>query len=103
MDEQTVRTLSAQGRRTLVIAGFTAEVVVLQAALDAIAAGYVVYYVVDAVGSRSERTEAAAFRQIELAGGQPCSVMSLSTRLAPDFFRAPGSDVFATLQVLRQP
>jgi len=39
---------------------------------------------VDACGGKSERTEAAAFRQIEAVGG----VTTLATALAPDFYSA---------------
>nr|WP_285016868.1 isochorismatase family protein [Novosphingobium sp. fls2-241-R2A-195] len=88
------------GRKTLVISGYAAEVVVLQAVLDAVAAGYTVHYVVDAIGSKSARTEEAAFREMEEAGAIPTSVLSLTTRLTPDFFHSPGSETFAALQTL---
>jgi hypothetical protein len=97
MDPATVQAVARSGRRTLVIAGYAAEVAVLHAALDAIAAGYTVYYVVDCIGSASPRTEAAAFRELELAGAIPTSVLSLTTRLAPDFTSPPGSETFAAL------
>ncbi len=100
MDGPTTAALARAGRKTLVIAGYAAEVVVLQAVLDAIAAGYRVHYVVDAIGSMSARTEEAAFREMEGAGAMPTSVLSLTTRLTPDFFHAPGSETFAALQVL---
>lgn len=103
MDEPTAKALAANGRKTLFIAGYAAEVVVLQSALDAIAAGYTVYYVVDAIGGRSERTEDAAFREMERAGAIPASVISLVTRMTPDFFHAPGSEAFAALQPLLGP
>lgn len=96
----TVAALSATARRTLVIAGYAAEAVVLQSALDALAAGYQVLYVVDAVGSQSARTEGAAFRDIEAAGAVPTSVLSLATRLVNDFITSPGKEVFAALQPL---
>lgn len=100
MDPPTATALGAHGRRTLIVAGFAAEVVVLQATLDAIGAGYEVQCAVDAIGGLSERTEAAALRHAELAGAVPTSVLSLTTRLTPDFFRAPGSKTFAALRPL---
>lgn len=100
MDEPTKQALARTGCKTLVLAGYAAEVVVLQTVLDAIAAGYTVYYVVDAIGSKSARTEDAAFREMERAGAIPTSVLSLTTRLTPDFFHAPGSQTFAALQIL---
>jgi nicotinamidase-related amidase len=45
--------LSNHSRKTPVIAGFSAEVAVLHAGLDAIEAGYQVYVVVDAIGGHS--------------------------------------------------
>jgi Isochorismatase family len=96
-DPKTVAALGRSGRKTLVISGFAAEAVVLQSTLDAIGAGYKVYFVVDTIGSQSQRTEAAAFEKMEEAGAIPTSVLSLSTRLVRDFVSTPGSDVFAAL------
>ena len=45
--------------------------------------------------------EAAAFRQIEAAGGVTTSVVRLVTSLAPNFAAAPGQEAFAALQSLR--
>jgi hypothetical protein len=49
----------------------------------------------------SARTEDAALRQIEAAGGVTTSVVSLVTAMAPDFARDPGKNIFAALQALR--
>jgi nicotinamidase-related amidase len=87
-----VSALAENRRKVLVIVGFATEVAVLQGALDGIAAGYTVQVPVDGIGSRSERTEQAAIRQIERAGGVTTSVLSLVAKLAPDFSRAPGSE-----------
>lgn len=98
LDPATRDALAASGRKSLIVAGFATEVAVLNACLDAMAAGYAVLVPVDAVGGLSERTEAAALRQIERAGGVVTCVRSLTSRLAPDFAVPPGSDVFAILQ-----
>jgi Isochorismatase family len=103
MDVPTTSALAANGQKILVIAGFATEVVVLQATLDAIQAGYAVYYVADATGSQSERTEQAAFREMERAGAIATSVLGLTTRLEPDFFHSPGSETFAALLPLLHP
>lgn len=95
---ETAAALAKNGRKTIIIAGFAAEAVVLQAALDGLAAGYSVFYVVDAVGSASERTEGAAFREMENAGAVPTSVLSLSVRLVNDFITSPGKEVMTALQ-----
>ena len=97
-DRATQAAIEGHRRRILVIAGFAAEVVVLQAALDAIVAGHEVYFVTDAIGSQFERTEAAAFREMEAAGARPTSVLSFVTRLVPDFVGTPGKQVFAALK-----
>lgn len=99
-DRATLAALQATRRKTLVIAGYAAEVAVLHAAMDAIKAGYTVYYVVDCIGSPSPRTEDATFRELDQAGAIPTSVLSLTTRLAPDFFNPPGSQTIAALRPL---
>lgn len=96
-DPQTVAALARNNRKTLIVSGFAAEAVVLQAALDAIAAGYRTYYVVDAIGSQSDRTEAAAFSEMDRAGAIATSTLSLTTRLVPDFVGTPGAAVFRAL------
>jgi hypothetical protein len=101
LDPATAAALKGTGRKTLVISGFASEVVVLHAALDAIGAGYSVQLPLDAVGGMSERTESAALRQIERAGGVATSVWSLISRLEPDFQHPPGSEAFAAMQPLR--
>ena len=93
LDAPTVAAIEASGRKTLAICGFASEIVVLNTALSALAAGYSVHVLTDAVGGVSERTESAAFRQIENAGGTVSSVLSFASRLAPDFKSSPGSEV----------
>ena len=67
-DAGFVAALEATGRRTLVLAAYSAEAVVQFAGLDAIERGYRVVVALDSCGARSERTEAAALRRIERAG-----------------------------------
>ncbi|MEU6408021.1 isochorismatase family protein [Microbispora sp. NPDC046933] len=67
-------TVLSAGRPTLVIRGVTTEVVVLRTALDALAHGLDVQVLVDACGGIAARTEDAALRQIEAAGGVVTSV-----------------------------
>ena len=80
---------------------FATEAVVLHAVRDAIAAGYQAYLPVDACGGMSSRTEDAAFRQIEAAGGITTSVVTLVTALAPDFSTDLGGKAFGILKSLR--
>ncbi len=101
LDEATRAAIAATGRQHLVIAGFATEAVVLHGVRDAIAAGYRAYVPVDACGGMSSRTEDAAFRQIEAAGGVTTSVVTLVTALAPDFSTDLGGKAFGILQSLR--
>jgi nicotinamidase-related amidase len=99
-DARLVAALQANNRPALVIAGFASEVVVLHAALDAIKAGYEVLLPLDAIGSLSARTEAAAIRQVERAGGTATSVASLVTMMQPDFHTQVGSRVIEAVRGL---
>jgi Isochorismatase family len=90
LDVATVEALVPTGRKSLVVAGFASEVVVVHAVRSAIDAGYRVYVPVDACGGMSSRTEDAAFRQIEAVGGVTTAVVGLVAAFAPDFSRSPG-------------
>ncbi|AVF38155.1 hypothetical protein BV494_24095 (plasmid) [Rahnella sikkimica] len=103
MEPRLVDALGAYKRKTLVVAGYATEVAVLQTALGALKAGYTVYVVMDVTGSRSERTEDAAVRQMEMAGAIPTSVLAIAAQLAPDFSRTPGSEVLLTFDSLSPP
>src|SRR4029077_1704635 len=100
-DEATRAAIAATGRQHLVIAGFATEVVVLHAVRDALAAGYRAHVPVDACGGMSSRTEDAAFRQIEAAGGITTSVVTLVTAMVPDVSTDLGREVIESLQTLR--
>ena len=100
LDPSVSGTLLGHSRKTLVIAGFSAEVAVLHTGLDAIEAGYQVYVVVDAIGGHSHRTEQASLNQLERAGAKPISATSLLSSFAADFSKAPGSDVLKDIIAL---
>jgi nicotinamidase-related amidase len=100
-DEATRAAIAATGRQYLIIAGFATEAVVVHSVCDAIAAGYRVYLPVDACGGMSSRTEDAALRQIEAAGGVTTSVVTLVTAMVPDISTDLGREVFEALQTLR--
>jgi nicotinamidase-related amidase len=101
LDPQTREAIDAIKRPVLVIAGFAMEAVVLNTALSALESDYQVQVPVDACGGLSARTEDAALRQIEAAGGVTTSVVSLVTAMAPDAAQEPGRNTMAALQALR--
>ena len=101
LDQDTVDTLAGNNRQVLLLSGFAIEATVFHAALDGIKHGYKVVVIVDACGGMSERTEQAAFRQIEAAGGVITSVVSLATTLAPDFTTDLGKQTFSLIQRIR--
>ncbi|WP_433348919.1 isochorismatase family protein [Microtetraspora malaysiensis] len=87
----------SMSRPTLVICGVTTEMVVLRTALDAIEGGMAVQVLVDACGGIARRTEEAALRQIEAAGGVVTSVASFATDMVRDFTTPTGRQVIAAL------
>ena len=101
LDRETSSALAANGRKTLLLAGFATEVVVLQAALHALAEGYRVLVMVDACGGMSEATEGAAMDHMRAAGALPSSVVSVGTTLSPDFTTKQGHQMFEIVQTLR--
>ena len=100
-DEATKNVLAKSRRKVLIIGGIATEAMVLHAVLDARAQGYEVLVPVDVCGGTSERTEQAALRQIVAAGAITTSVVSIATRLAPDFTTDSGKELFHIVQRLR--
>jgi len=68
-----VKTVRATGRKTLIIAGVWTSVCVMFPALDAKAAGYKVYAVIDASGDPSELTSRTTLARFAQAGVVPTS------------------------------
>jgi len=102
-DEATKNLLAQPKRKVLIIGGFATEAVVLHAVLDARAQAYEVLVPVDVCGGLSERTEQAALRQITDAGAITNLVVSIATKLAPDFTTDLGKELFNIVQGLRLP
>ncbi|MFC9325149.1 isochorismatase family protein [Kitasatospora sp. NPDC057015] len=99
-DEAVRRAIDAQRRGTLALCGVLTEIVVLHTALAALEAGYAVQVLVDACGGISDRTEQAALRQIEAAGGRVTSVAGFAADLVRDFTTPVGREVVAGLHDL---
>jgi nicotinamidase-related amidase len=72
-----VKAIRATGRRTLIMAGVWTSVCVMFPALDAKAAGYKVYAVIDASGDPSEMASRASVARFAQAGVVPTSANSV--------------------------
>ena len=75
------------GRKKLVIAGLWTEVCVAFPTLDALRAGYEVYFVVDAIGGVSRVAHESAVQRMIQAGATPISVLGLACELQRDWAR----------------
>ncbi|MDB9677568.1 hydrolase, partial [Acinetobacter baumannii] len=73
-DTEFKEAVKATGRRKLIMTALWTEACLTFPALDALAEGYEVYVVVDAVGGTSVAAHEAALRRIEQAGGKMISV-----------------------------
>ncbi len=92
--------VAATGRRSLLIAGVASEVVVLHAAVAARESGMAVFVLLDACGGFSARTEDAAIREIERAGGVATSVASFATGTVEEFGTSDGQAAMKALRSL---
>ena len=101
LDPATRAALASNRRRVVVLVGFALEAVVVLTARALVEAGYAVVVAVDGCGGMSARTEEAALKDIEAAGGVLTSVVSLAVGWAPDFTTAQGKQMFAIVQQLR--
>ncbi|MGS1015600.1 hydrolase [Allosphingosinicella humi] len=85
------------GRKKLIMTALWTEACLTFPALDALAEGYEVYVVVDAVGGTSVAAHEAALRRIEQAGGKMISVPQLFCELQRDWKRSETVPAFIDL------
>ena len=97
-NEDFVRTVRATGRHTLIIAGVWTSVCVAFPALDAKAAGYNVYAVLDASGDPSEFTSRITMARLAQAGVVPTSANAVMCEFQRHWNR-PNNEAFAALYV----
>ena len=101
-DADFVAAVRATGRRKLIMAALWTEVCLVHPALDALAEGYEVYPVVDAVGGTSRTAHEAGLTRLVQAGAQPTSWVQLICELQRDWNRAetvPGfSEILFTVE-----
>lgn len=94
---QTRDAIINTGRKTLLIAGVTTEIIVQHSALSGLARGLEVQIVVDACGGLSERTENAALQRLTQSGAITTSVISVAGQLAGDFTQPKGQQALGIL------
>jgi nicotinamidase-related amidase len=91
-----VKTVQETGRKTLIIAGVWTSVCVMFPALDAKAAGYNVYAVIDASGDPSEMASRVTVSRLAQAGIVPTSANAVLCELQRTWNRSDAAD-FARL------
>ncbi len=89
--------VQATGRRKLIMTALWTEACLTFPALDALAEGYEVYVVADAVGGTSVAAHEAALRRIEQAGGKLISVPQMFCELQRDWNRSETVPAFMNL------
>jgi nicotinamidase-related amidase len=87
-DQDFVSAVRATGRKKLIMAALWTEVCLVHPALDALAEGYEVYPVVDAVGGTSRHAHQAGLLRLVQAGAKPTSWVQLICELQRDWNRA---------------
>jgi len=92
-NELFVKTVRETGRKTLIIAGVWTSVCVMFPALDAIAAGYKVYAVIDASGDPSEMASRTTLARFAQAGVVPISANAVLCELQRTWNRPDAAEV----------
>src|SRR5687767_11156839 len=85
-------------RKKLILAGLWTEVCVAFPALDAIADGYQVYVVADAIGGVSHVAHESAMQRMIQAGAVPITVLGLACELQRDWGRPDAERLRATMR-----
>ena len=88
-----VAEVEATGRKTLVMAGVWTSVCVMFPALDARAAGYDVYAVIDASGDPSEMTSRVSLARFVQGGVKPTSTNALLSELHRTWARPEAAEL----------
>lgn len=101
-NEAFVAQVRSTGRKTLVMAGVWTSVCVMFPALDAVAAGYQVYAVIDASGDPGEMASRVSVARFVQGGVQPTSTNALLSELHRTWAR-PEAAALAQLYALVAP
>jgi nicotinamidase-related amidase len=92
-NEAFVAQVRSTGRKTLVMAGVWTSVCVMFPALDAIAAGYDVYAVIDASGDPSEMASRVSVARFVQGGVKPTTTNALLSELHRTWARPEAADL----------
>lgn len=92
-NEDFVAQVRSTGRKTLVMAGVWTSVCVMFPALDAIAAGYDVYAVIDASGDPSDMASRVSLARFVQGGVKPTSTNALLSELHRTWARPEAADL----------
>ena len=96
-DEDFVAAVRATGRKKLIMVALWTEVCLVFPALDAMAEGYEVYPVVDAVAGTSVEAHRAGLERLVQAGAKPTSWVQLICELQRDWNRVETVPGFAEI------
>jgi nicotinamidase-related amidase len=88
-----VAQVEATGRKTLIMAGVWTSVCVMFPALDAVAAGYDVYAVIDASGDPSEMASRTSLARFVQGGVKPTSTNALLSELHRTWARPEAAEL----------
>jgi nicotinamidase-related amidase len=92
-NEMFVKTVRETGRKTLIMAGVWTSVCVMFPAIDAVAAGYKVYAVIDASGDPSEMASRTTLARFAQAGVVPISANAVLCELQRTWNRPDAAEV----------
>ena len=92
-NELFVKTVRETGRKTLIIAGVWTSVCVMFPALDAVAAGFKVYAVIDASGDPSEMASRTSIARFAQAGVVPTSANAVLCELQRTWNRPDAAQI----------
>ena len=98
--EQARNKVAAAGRKILAIGGVSSEIAILHTVLDARREGYEVHLLMDCCGGLSDRSEAAALKQMEAAGAVASNVSSFFTSLIDDMTSNAGRTLMGAIAKL---
>lgn len=96
-DVEFRKAVEGTGRKKLIMTALWTEACLTFPSIDALAAGYEVYVVADAVGGTSVTAHEMALRRIEQAGGKMISVPQLFCELQRDWQRKQTVPAFINL------